>query len=167
MNSIALVLRLLHDGERDLEQDLLAAAARHRVEHEFRHVATDVAGWSRKHAARLAELGRDHGLDLSGPRGRPQAGILSALREKASEALGRRPEPGLILLHDLRDLHLAAAGNSLHWEMLGQAAQARRDTRLLGLVSDCHPQTLRQLRWTNTLLKVLSPQLLTSTSVPD
>lgn len=167
MKGVTLVLRLLHDGERDLEQDLLAAASRHRVEHEFHHVAIDVARWSREHAARLAETGRDHGLDLSGPRGKPQAGALAALREKASEALGRRPEPGLLLLHDLRDLHLSAAGNALHWEMLGQAAQAGKDTRLLGLVSACHPQTLRQMRWTETLLKVLSAQLLTSTSLPD
>lgn len=46
--------------------------------------------------------------------------------------------------------------------MLAQAAQATRDERLLSLVSACHPQTLRQLRWSNTLVKQLSPQLLTS-----
>jgi hypothetical protein len=89
-------------------------------------------------------------------------GGLAALREKASEALGRRPATGLLLLHDLRDLHLAAARNSLHWEMLAQAAQATRDERLLALVTDCHPQTLRQLRWTNTEIKILAPQVLTS-----
>ncbi|MFD6170055.1 hypothetical protein [Streptomyces coeruleorubidus] len=162
MSGIGITLRLLHDGERDLEQDLLSAAARHHTDHEFHHVALDVARWSREHAARLADAGRDHGLDLSGPRGNPSSGALTTLREKASEALGRRPEPGLLLLHDLRDLHLAAARNSLHWEMLAQAAQATRDERLLTLVTDCHPQTLRQLRWTNTMIKILAPQLLTS-----
>ncbi|MFI9821427.1 hypothetical protein ACIHFC_13260 [Streptomyces sp. NPDC052013] len=162
MSGITTTLRALHDGERDLEHDLLAAAARHRAEHEFHHVALDVARWSREHAARLADAGRDHGLDLSGPRDNPASAALTALREKASEALGRRPETGLLLLHDLRDLHLAAARNSLHWEMLAQAAQATRDQRLLALVSSCHPRTLRQMRWTNTMIKVLSPQLLTS-----
>lgn len=161
MTGIGTTLRLLHDGERDLEQDLLAAAARHHTDHEFHHVALDVARWSREHAARLADAGRDHGLDLSGPRGNPSPGVLAALREKASEALGRRPATGLLLLHDLRDLHLAAVRNSLHWEMLAQAAQATRDERLLALVTDCHPQTLRQLRWTNTMIKILAPQLLT------
>ncbi|MEV8592750.1 hypothetical protein [Streptomyces sp. NPDC052012] len=162
MSGITTTLRALHDGERDLEHALLAAAARHRAEHEFHHVALDIARWSREHAARLADAGRDHGLDLSGPRDNPASAALTALREKASEALGRRPETGLLLLHDLRDLHLAAARNSLHWEMLAQAAQATRDQGLLALVSSCHPQTLRQMRWTNTMIKVLSPQLLTS-----
>ncbi|GAB2755427.1 hypothetical protein [Streptomyces bullii] len=46
--------------------------------------------------------------------------------------------------------------------MLAQAAQATRDDRLLGLASACHPQTLRQMRWTNTLIKEPAPQLLTS-----
>ncbi|GGQ69076.1 hypothetical protein [Streptomyces pilosus] len=158
MSGIDTVLRTLHDDERDLEQDLLAAAERHRAEHEFHHVATDVARWSREHATRLAALGRD----LSGPREHPSPGALAALREKASQALGRRPETGLLLLHDLRDLHLAAVRNSLHWEMLAQAAQATRERNLLELVSACHPQTLRQMRWTNTMIKVLSPQLLVS-----
>ncbi|EFL43111.1 MULTISPECIES: hypothetical protein [Streptomyces] len=162
MSGIDSTLSALHDDERDLELDLLAAAERHRAEHEFHHVATDVARWSREHATRLAALGRDRGLDLSGPRDHPSPGALAALREKASQALGRRPETGLVLLHDLRDLHLAAVGNSLHWEMLAQAAQATRDGRLLELVSACHPQTLRQMRWTNTMIKVLSPQLLVS-----
>ncbi|CAM5711533.1 hypothetical protein ACPCIX_06385 [Streptomyces pseudogriseolus] len=162
MSGIGLTLRALHDGERDLEADLLAVAERHRTEHEVHHIATDVARWSREHAARLAALGPDHGVDLSGPRDHTAPGALTALREKAAQALGRRPETGLLLLEDLRDLHLAAVRNSLHWEMLAQAAQATRDRTLLDLVTDCHPQTLRQMRWTNTMIKVLSPQLLVS-----
>jgi hypothetical protein len=46
--------------------------------------------------------------------------------------------------------------------MPGQAAQASRDTGLLELVSGCHPRTLRQLRWANTMVKTQSPQILTS-----
>jgi hypothetical protein len=46
--------------------------------------------------------------------------------------------------------------------MLAQVAQATRDERLLELVSACHPRTLRQTRWTDTLIKQLSPQVLTS-----
>ncbi len=46
--------------------------------------------------------------------------------------------------------------------MLAQVAQATRDERLPALVADCHPQTLRQLRWTNTMIKILAPQLLAS-----
>jgi hypothetical protein len=161
-NGIAATLRALHDGERSLERDLLAVAERHRTEHEVHHVATDLARWSREHTARLAETGRRHGLDLPGPPDDPAPGALAALREKTAEALGRRSATGLLLLHDLRDLHLAAARNSLHWVMLAQAAQALRDEELLDLVSSCHPQTLRQMRWTNTVIKEPAPQLLTS-----
>lgn len=50
----------------------------------------------------------------------------------------------------------------VHWEMLAQADQARRDSDLLQLVTACHPQTLRQVRWANTLIKTMSPQILTS-----
>jgi hypothetical protein len=162
MSAITIVLRALHHGERDLERELLATADRHRAEHEAHHVAIDLASWSREHTVRLAETGQEYGLDLSGPADHPSPGILGSLREKAAEAVGRRPEPGLLLLHDLRDLHLAACENSLYWEMLAQAAQASRDTRLLDLATACHPQTLRQMRWTNTMVKTVSPQLLTS-----
>ncbi|MGW7097864.1 hypothetical protein [Streptomyces sp. NPDC054838] len=161
MNGITLTLRTLHHGERHLERELLAAAERHRTEHEVHHVALDLARWSREHAARLAETGRHYGLDLDGPPRHPDPGSrLGGLREKAAEALGRRPDPGLLLLHDLKDLYLAAAENSLHWEMLAQTARATRDARLLALASSCHPQTLRQVRWANTMIKTLSPQIL-------
>ena len=88
--------------------------------------------------------------------------VLSTIREKAAQAVGHRPEPGLLLLRDLRNLHLAATENSLLWEMLAQAAQATNDDKLLALASACHPQTLRQMRWTNAMIKTLSPQILSS-----
>jgi hypothetical protein len=69
-------------------------------------------------------------------------------------------EPGLLLLSDLRSLHIHAAAVSLDWELLAQGAQAARDTQLLALTSRCHPDTLRQMRWANTMLKELSPQTL-------
>ncbi|CAM5300265.1 hypothetical protein [Streptomyces canus] len=148
-DGIAHTLRALHHGEGQLARDLVAVAERHAEEHEVHHVVTDLADWSRDHADRLAEYGAGEGLRLDDDTPEP--------------ASGEREGPeGLLLLHDLRALHLAATENSLHWEMLAQAAQATRDERLLELASACHPQTLRQMRWTNTLIKQLSPQLLTS-----
>jgi hypothetical protein len=47
--------------------------------------------------------------------------------------------------------------------MLAQVAPATKDERLLDLATDCHPETLRQIHWTDTMLKELSPQLLSST----
>ncbi|WP_129841762.1 hypothetical protein [Streptomyces sp. RFCAC02] len=161
MNGITLTLRALHHAERSLEKDLLGAAERHATEHEVHHVAKDLARWSREHAARLADTGGAYGLDLQEHGGRGPGALLSAVRERAAEALGHRPEPGLLLLHDLRELYLAASGVSLYWEMLAQAAQAAKDARLLEMASSCHPETLRQVRWANTHIKVLSPQILT------
>ncbi|MFF1271851.1 hypothetical protein ACFVZC_00240 [Streptomyces marokkonensis] len=165
MNGVTLALRALHHGEKHLAEHLTAVAGRHRTEHEIHHVATDVALWSREHVRRLADTGRHYGLDLGEAPDASDSGVLTMLREKAAEAVGRRPEPGLPLLRDLRDLHLGATENSLYWEMLAQAAQAAqaaKDDRLLTLASSCHPQTLRQMRWTNTMIKNLCPQILTS-----
>ncbi|KQW07227.1 hypothetical protein [Streptomyces sp. Root369] len=148
-DGIAHTLRTLHHGEGQLARDLVAVAVRHAGEHEVHHVATDLADWSRAHADRLAEYAAGEGLRLDDDTPEPASGQ------------GEGPE-GLLLLRDLRALHLAATENSLHWEMLAQAARATRDERLLELASACHPQTLRQMRWTNTLIKQLSPQLLTS-----
>jgi hypothetical protein len=162
VNGITLTLRTLHRGERRLAHDLVTVAGRHRTEHEVHHVATDLALWSREHVRRLAETAAEHGVKLGEAPDHPSDGVFATLREKASEALAHRPEPGLLLLRDLRELHLAATENSLHWEMLAQATRASRDSGLLALASSCHPRTLRQLRWTNTMIKNLSPQLLTT-----
>lgn len=160
MNGVNLTLRVLHHGERHLSRQLTAVAERHRTEHEVHHVATDLAEWSRDNAVRLAGAADARGVHLGKPSG-PTAGVLSGLREKAAEAVAQRPGTGLLLLRDLRELHLSAAENSLHWEMLAQAAQAMRDEDLLAMVSRCHPRTLRQMRWTNTMIKNLAPQILT------
>ncbi|MDX3092841.1 MULTISPECIES: hypothetical protein [Streptomyces] len=162
MKGVTLTLRVLHSGERHMVRQLTAVAERHRVEHEVHHVALDLAGWSRTHVQRLADAAAHHGVDLDESAATPLPHLLSMLVEKASEAAGRRPEPGLLLLRDVRELHLAAAENSLHWEMLAQTAQASRDGALLDVVSACHPETLRQMRWTNTMIKTLSAQILTS-----
>jgi hypothetical protein len=155
-----LALRELHRAERALARDLLKTADRHQAEHEVHHVARDLAGWSAAHVRDVARAGRR--LDLHLDEDVPGPGPLEPLRTALAELGGRRPEPGLLLLADLRRLHRRAAGVSLDWELLAQGAQAAKDTELLELASRCHPRTLRQLKWTNAMLKVLSPQILTS-----
>lgn len=156
---LGLVLSELHRAEKALVRDLLEVAERHRVEHEVHYVARDLAGWSRAHVDRLARVGERYGLTLDRDVLRTP---LAPLRTKLSELTGRRAEPGVLLLADLRRLHRAAAGVSLDWELLAQGAQAVKDTELLELAQDCHPRTLRQLTWTNAMLKTLSPQVLAS-----
>ncbi|MFE1316316.1 hypothetical protein [Kitasatospora phosalacinea] len=159
MNPVEAVLRTLHDGELALRDDLLAAAEEHAAEHEFHHVATDTARWSAEHARLIAATAAARDLHLPAD---PDTPALTRLRRKAAEDLTPRPDGLPDLLEALTALHLAAGRNSLHWEMLAQAAQAGRDGELLELASRCHPQTLRQMRWTNTLIKTLAPQLLTA-----
>jgi hypothetical protein len=46
--------------------------------------------------------------------------------------------------------------------MLAQHAQAKQERDILDLTMQCHPQVLRQIRWANTMLKTMSPQVLAS-----
>jgi hypothetical protein len=161
VSGIAITLRALHHGETTLAHDLTSAAQRHEAEHEFHHVALDLSTWSARHSALIEATSKRCGLDLAGITGTGTGpGLLAEVRERT--AADRSPEPGILLLRDLCDLHLHATENSLYWEMLGQVAQATKDGELLSTVSDCHPQTLRQMRWTNTMIKNLCPQLLTA-----
>jgi hypothetical protein len=156
---IGVAIRHLHHGEGGLAELLTQVSDRHRTDHEIFHLGRDLAGWSRAHVAELARAGHERGLDLD-PEVDDEPGPLHALRQKAAEVLGGRPEPGLMLLADLRRLYLAAAGVSLDWEILAQAAQAARDTDLVELAARCHPQTLRQVRWANAMLKESCAQIL-------
>jgi hypothetical protein len=56
--------------------------------------------------------------------------------------------------------HRMAAGVSPDCEVLAQTAQALKDRKLLALTKDCHPQTLRQLRWANARVKEQSAQVM-------
>jgi hypothetical protein len=46
------------------------------------------------------------------------------------------------------------------WEVLAQTAQAMKDTELLATAEQCHPQTLRQLRWANATVKETAVQIM-------
>ncbi|SMC47990.1 Molybdopterin oxidoreductase [Kibdelosporangium aridum] len=98
----------------------------------------------------------------TGPRSTPEF-RRTGIDPYGSQRTGRQPpRTGLLLLADLRRLHRKAAGVALDWELLAQGAQAAKDTDLVELTQRCHPQTLRQLKWTNALLKTLSPQIIAS-----
>ena len=153
-------LRRLHHDESRLATELRDIADRHRADHEIHHVAHDLAGWSDTHLAQVAAVAAGHGLDLDPQADQP--GPVRQLGQTLSSLVGRRPESGLLLLEDLRTAYLMASEASLSWELLAQLAQAGKHAELLELSSICHPKTLRQIRWANTMLKTLSPQVLTS-----
>ncbi|MFI2102802.1 hypothetical protein ACH436_05880 [Isoptericola sp. NPDC019693] len=175
---IGTALRDLERSERGLAHGLEHLADRHRAEHEVCHVAHDLAGWSRVHAADVAAAaGRyeDPPETAAGPGeglGRALGGTLAGVLDDPLAELGA-PVPdvvepgtpatdGLALLRDLRLVAMHAYGVSTEWEMVAQAAQAVRDHDLLTLCQRYHPGTLRQLRWANATIKVLSTQALTS-----
>jgi len=159
MSRVPLAIEELHGAETELARDLLRLSERHHAEHEVHHVARDLAGWSRIHVRELAEIGRDHGLDLDPEVDGPSSPV-AALLEKGSDLLGRRHETGVLLLRDLRDVHRQAAGASLDWDVLGNTAQSLRDTALLELTQRCHPQTLRQMRWADAMVKQVAAQVM-------
>ena len=155
-----LVTRELSRAEHNLCDGLHAIAARHKADSDIHHIALDLAKWSENHIRELSEYGNGHKPRLSALRWPVAAS--TRIQEWMSEPLRRRPEPALLLLADLRRIHLMAAGVSLDWELLAQTAQAAKDESLLELASRCHPETLRQMRWANAMIKELSPQVLTN-----
>ena len=165
---LGLAIEHVASAESKLADQLLAVGERHTTDHDVFHMTRTLAKKERghldslaRHAGRYgAEFDRDGNGSGSGRRG--PAELLASAREKSAELLGRRPEPGLLLLRDLRELHLLAAGASLDWVALAQGAQAAKDTDLLATVTECHEETLKTLKWTTYRLKEAAPQVLTS-----
>jgi hypothetical protein len=158
-NKVAMAIEELHRAENDLAGSLLDLADLHRTDHEIFHVARDVAAWSHEHVRRLADIGSAYGVELD-DRPRDRSEVLAGLKQRTADLVGRRHEPALLLIADLKRVHRKAAGASLDWEVLAQTAQALEDADLLALAEECHPQTLRQLRWANSKVKELSAQVM-------
>lgn len=158
-NKVGAAIKELHRSENDLAGALLHVSDRHEVDHEIFYVARDIARWSQEHVRELARVGRDYGVELD-ETPEDEATLLARMKQRAAELTGRHHEATLLLLADLRHIHRVAAGVSLDWEVLAQTAQAMQDTELLGLAQDCHPQTLRQMRWANSKVKETAAQIM-------
>lgn len=158
---IGLVLKELHRSENDLAHELLQISDRHKVDHEIHHVAHDLAAWSQRHVRELARIAEQYGESLD-PEPEGEARLAGKLLQRGAELAGRLQAPGLLLLRDLREIHMKIAGVSLDWEMLAQAAQGIKHADLLDVASRCHADTLRQLKWSNAKLKEESTQVLVS-----
>jgi hypothetical protein len=158
-----LAIRQVADSEVELAAQLEKLGDRHRTEHDVFHMTAALAKRSRARVERLQQAASRYETAIAGNGdGSTREGLLSAVREKTSELIGGRPQSGMLLLRDLRRLHLLAAEASINWTILGQGAQAAKDAELLSLVGECHPEELRTLKWTTTEIKVVSPQVLSS-----
>ena len=158
---LGMAIEQVASAERELAEELLAVGERHRTDHDVFHMTRTLAKKEHGHLDELAKHAGRYGTSV-GERNGSSPGLLATAREKSAELLGRRPEPGLLLLRDLRELHLLAAGASLDWVALAQGAQAAKDTALLETVTACHDETLKTLKWTTYRLKEAAPQVLTS-----
>jgi hypothetical protein len=161
---LGLAIAEVRDAELALASQLKALGERHKADHDVFHLSRTLQAIVRANLGRLEPVAGRYDTDID-PSDAPVEhgqGPFGKAREKASEISGRRPEPGLLLLRDLRTLHLLYAGASINWVILGQGAQAAKDEALLAVVSECHPQTLRGMKWTVTRLKTAAPQVLTS-----
>ncbi|TCC37431.1 hypothetical protein E0H75_40505 [Kribbella capetownensis] len=158
-DKVGMAIAELHSAENDLAAELLHASQRHKADHDIFYLGRDLARWSQEHVRELAAHGKNYGVELDAEP-EDDTTLVAMIRQKSSELIGRRHDPALLLLRDLREIHRKAAGVSLDWEILAQTAQALKDDELLSLSMKCHPQTLRQMRWANAMLKSNAAQVM-------
>jgi len=151
-------LRSVHNDETALVAQLIRLRDQHHDEHEIHHVTRDLLAWSHDNLAQIVQVATRHQVQLSLSAG-PAAGTLTP---QPATVAAESSAVSLRLLEDLRTTYLLASAASLSWELVAQHAKARRQSDVLELTGRCHPRTLRQLRWANTMLKTQSPQALTS-----
>jgi hypothetical protein len=187
---VGLAIRQVRSAEQELADKLEKVGERHKTDQEVYHLTRTLADISRRNVEELApfqerypisgatetgEYGsglfgklREKGSEMveavsgGSESGGGRSDLIETVREKGSEMVGRRPESGLLLLRDLRKLYALASEASVDWVILGQGAQAAKDRELLQVTKECHPDTLRTLKWANTMIKNVSPQVLTS-----
>jgi hypothetical protein len=157
-----LAIRAVRDSEHELAHNLNAVGERHKADHDVFHLTETLQRIVRANLERLTPHARRYEVEMDAGESPDEhgSGLLERAREKTSELVGRRPEPGLLLLRDLRELHLLYAAASIDYVILEQGAKAAREADLLEACSDCHQQTLRGMKWTVTRLKTAAPQSL-------
>lgn len=157
--NIAVLLQVLHQAECQLAADLEQFGQRHRRQHRAYNLTRHLAGWSATHAELIAATAQRLGGDPDGVAVDPAP--LSAPAEAPPAALRQSPDPGLLLLRDLRRIHRDAVALSVDWELLAESAERLGHEDLRRLVERCLPQTLRQVRWARSVLNLVSPRILT------
>lgn len=162
MNKIGQLLDDLHDAETDLAHEYRAVAERQVAEADVYYLCHTLARQADEHAKQVRAIADKFGTKLSESGSERLTNVLSGIRHKASELVGRRPAAGLLLLRDLRQLFLMAQEANIHWLTLGQVAQAVRDHELADEVSVLHRQTLTQVKWLKTRIRQAGPQVLVS-----
>jgi rubrerythrin len=146
---LANYLGLLHHAEDNLARAFREIAEHHAAEPDVYHVCNLLAAQSQEHTERLEKFVKRYGEEPSDEPDRLHSDLFESTRTG-----------GIGLLRDLQDLYLMASECDITWTMIGQAAQALRDTDLVEVVQDCEQQTATQLKWLRTRMKQAAPQAL-------
>jgi hypothetical protein len=151
----------LHEAELDLADRFRELGERHPSEHDVYHHAHTFAKECLAHAEQLEPIAERYGKDVETDE-EAEGGIIEALRRTTGAILGRRPESGLLLLRDLRELYVAAQSTLIAWIIVHQGAMAARDKELLDVAKRSQSETDLQMKWLLTRIKITAPQVLTS-----
>ena len=157
---LGLAIADVRDAELALGDRLRIVGERHKADHDVHHLSETLRRIVVANLDRLRPVAARYDVEVGTLD--DGDGLLGRAREKTSELTGRRPEPALLLLRDLRELHLLYAETSIDWVILAQGAQAARDAELLDAFTASHAQTLRGMKWTVTRIKTAAPQTLMS-----
>ncbi|MFF5292042.1 hypothetical protein [Paractinoplanes globisporus] len=146
---LAHYLGLLHRA-----QDTLAAAFRevgdaHADEADIAHLCTQQAKRCDERAAALRPFADRYAEDAPDEPERLHSELFRGARTG-----------GLGLLRDLQDLYLMTAECDICWILVGQAAEALRDTDLIDVIDEAAAATAVQLAWLRTRMKQAAPQAL-------
>ena len=152
-------VELVQDAEASLADELRTLGERHAAESDVYHTAHLLAARCTTQLERLLP----HAERYSAPQrsdagGSP--GPLERARRLSSELLAGRPEPAMLLLHDLRETYVSAHDAEIAWVRLRQAAKAARDTALVATAEEGLEEAERRWKWLRTKIKDASPQVL-------
>jgi hypothetical protein len=149
MMHLATYLGLLHRAELNLADAFRQVGDGHAAEPDVYHLCHTLAGQCERHAERLHPSVERYGEQAPSEPDRLHTELFRGTRSG-----------GLGLLRDLQDLYLMASECDIAWTMIGQAAQAARDTDLVDTVKACESETATQLKWIRTRMKQAAPQAL-------
>jgi hypothetical protein len=154
----------LRAAEAALADGFRRVADRHQVDHDVWYLGHRLAKECDALAERLAPFPDRHGFQTE-PEGDNFVeslvdGLRAGLRRGMSHALGRAPVSGVLLLRDLQGLSVLAHDCHGQWIVVGQGAMSVRDKALNAVVSDGRQVTEKHLRWLQTKLKEVAPQVL-------
>jgi hypothetical protein len=141
---------LLRHAERTLADTFRQVADGHGDEPDIRSVCGRQAMICDRHVEALEPAVRRYGEAEDADE--PERLHADGLSETRSGSVG--------LIRDLQDVYLLTSFVDITWTMVGQAAQALRDTDLLDVVHACEKETSTQLAWLKTRMKAAAPQAL-------